>query len=380
MNEISSEAAVIFAELPAGEGKRIGHATLNKPKALNALNLDMIRLLQPQLEAWKADEGIVAVVLDGSGDKAFCAGGDVVAMHQAMKASPGKVPAMLETFFTEEYRLDHFIHTFGKPFVVWGNGIVMGGGLGLMNGASHRIVTATSRIAMPEISIGLYPDVGGSWFLNRMPGGAGLFLGLTGASINAADALYIKLADYFINHELKADFLAQLQQLKWGNTQSLNNEKLSQLCLQFQRDSQLQVPSGNVKAHQSLINKLTAHNSAAEVVNAILTHDPGEDKWLSKAIDNLRRGSPLTAAIVFRQLQEGKQRNLEDCFRMELGLSCRCGETGEFQEGVRALLIDKDNQPTWLYQNVEEIPQKEIDRFFTSPWKAEAHPLASLDE
>lgn len=380
MSEFETQPLVLFEELSAGEGKRIGHATLNKPKALNALNLEMIRLLQSKLNVWKADPDIVAVVLDGSGDKAFCAGGDVVAMHQAMRASPGKIPAMLETFFTEEYRLDHFIHTFGKPFVVWGNGIVMGGGLGLMNGASHRIVTASSRIAMPEISIGLYPDVGGSWFLNRMPGKTGLFLGLTGASINAADALYVKLADYFVDHQHKDSFLAEMQQLKWGNTLTLNNEKLSQLCSQFQRDSQLQLPTGNIKVHQALIDELTGHHTVAGVVNAILAHEAGEDKWLARAIDTLRHGSPLTAAIVFRQLQEGKSLSLEDCFRMELGLSCRCAETGEFQEGVRALLIDKDNQPTWLYAQVEEVPQTEIDRFFTSPWDVTSHPLASLGE
>ncbi len=136
------------------------------------------------MQQWKNDHNIALVVLQGAGDKAFCAGGDIRDLYQAMKAAPDTYQPYVEDFFTKEYTLDYLIHTFDKPVLVWGNGIVMGGGLGLMAGASHRIVTASSRIAMPEMAIGLYPDVGGSWFLNRMPEGCGLFLGLTGASIN----------------------------------------------------------------------------------------------------------------------------------------------------------------------------------------------------
>lgn len=369
---------VIFEELDAGNGKRIGHATLNKPKALNALNLSMIRLLAPRLQAWQADENIVAVVLDGAEDKAFCAGGDVVAMHNAMQDNPGETPALLKAFFSEEYRLDHQIHTFNKPLLVWGHGIVMGGGLGLMSGASHRIVTETSRIAMPEISIGLYPDVGGSWFLNRMPGGCGLFLGLTGASLNASDALYVKLADHFISHDLKNDFLDQMQKIKWGATQSLNHEKLAQLCAQFQRDSQHKLPMGNIKSHRALIDSLTDKDSIEQVVEAILTLQAGEDKWLSRAVQTLKAGSPITMHLVWEQLKRGKPLGLEDCFRMELILSCRCGEMGEFQEGVRALLIDKDGQPRWKYPTVQSVPREVITHFFSSPWQAGEHPLAGL--
>lgn len=378
MQDMEQQALVVFAERTTANGKRIGHATLNKPKALNALNLSMIRLLMPQMLAWQQDDDIVAVILDGSGDKAFCAGGDVVAMHNAMLEQPGEVPRALEVFFTEEYRLDYLLHTFNKPLLVWGNGIVMGGGLGLMSGASHRIVTETSRIAMPEITIGLYPDVGGSWFLNRMPAGCGLFLGLTGASINATDALYVKLADHFISHALKDDFIEQMLAIKWGGTQTLNHEKLSSLCAQFQRDCQSQLPRGNVKEHHSLIEQVTRHNSLGEVVSAIQALEPMQDNWLARAVQTLNAGSSVTAHLVWEQLKRGRALSLEDCFRMELNLSCRCGEAGEFQEGVRALLIDKDNQPKWRYESVAEVPADYVEGFFTPLWDAQQHPLAAL--
>lgn len=371
---------VLFNEVATASGKKIAIATLNKPKALNALGLDMIQLLMPQLLAWQQDEDIAAVVLDSEGDKAFCAGGDVVAMHNAMLEQPKTVPQGLVNFFTWEYKLDYLIHTFGKPFVVWGNGIVMGGGLGLMCGASHRIVTESSRIAMPEITIGLYPDVGGSWFLNKMPGGCGMFMGLTGASINAMDAMYLNMADHFIPHQHKLAFLQQMQEINWGQTESLNHEKLTALCSQLQTQYQEQIPVGNVKIHQALIDEVTAKNSVAEVVEAILTLDVGEDKWLSRAQKTLAAGSPITMHLVEQQLARGQYLSLADCFRMELNMSCRCGEFGEFQEGVRALLIDKDNQPKWLFDSVQGVPEAFVQQFFEPIWSEGSHPLAELGQ
>ncbi|MGK0269204.1 MAG: enoyl-CoA hydratase/carnithine racemase, partial [Paraglaciecola sp.] len=210
----SENAPVIFDELTTECGFKIGQATLTKPASLNALDLQMINLLTPQLEKWQQDPKIAMVFLEGSGERAFCAGGDIVSMYQSMQEpvsdkekSDTENSYALQNFFTQEYQLDYLIHTFSKPILVWGNGIIMGGGLGLMSGGSHRVVTETSRIAMPEISIGLYPDVGGSYFLNKMPAGCGLFLGLTGAFINASDALYSNLADYFVPHNAKEAFL-----------------------------------------------------------------------------------------------------------------------------------------------------------------------------
>ncbi len=208
---------VMYQELTAQNGKKIGIATLNSEKSLNALSLPMVESLLPKLASWQADSSISMVLLQGSGEKAFCAGGDIRDLYKAMLDKPGEYAPYVEEFFTKEYTLDYLIHTFGKPVLVWGNGIVMGGGLGLMAGASHRVVTVSSRIAMPEMAIGLYPDVGASWFLNRMPAGCGLFLGLTGASINAADAKFISLADNFLLHERKDALVEKLLQIKWGD-------------------------------------------------------------------------------------------------------------------------------------------------------------------
>jgi enoyl-CoA hydratase/carnithine racemase len=352
-------------------------ATLNSEKSLNALSLAMVELLLPQMQLWKDDSQIAMVVLQGAGDKAFCAGGDIRDLYHSMKQQPGEFQPYVQDFFSKEYHLDYLIHTFEKPVLVWGNGIVMGGGLGLMAGASHRVVTATSRIAMPEMAIGLYPDVGGSWFLNRMPAGCGLFLGLTGASINAADAKFIDLADHFIPHEKKSTVFTGLQQVRWGNTIALNHQKLSDLLLQLEQQSLNQQPASQVRVHQHAISNLTELGSLDKTMSAILAM-PGDDVWLSKAKTSLQYGSPITAHIVYRLLQLGQSKILADSFRLELGLSVQCGKLGEFTEGVRALLIDKDQQPQWLYPDVASVPTAVIDELFSSPWEAAEHPLQAL--
>ena len=379
----SKNAPVIFDELITECGFKIGHATLTKPAALNALNLDMINLLTPQLEKWQQDPKIAMVFIDGSGERAFCAGGDIVSMYKSMqdlasnKESPdvANSPALQE-FFTQEYQLDYLIHTYAKPILIWGNGIVMGGGLGLMSGGSHRIVTETSRIAMPEISIGLYPDVGGSYFLNKMPAGCGLFLGLTGAFINAADALYSNLADYFVPHDVKVTLFTRLLAASWQ--EDLLHQTLSSICDDFHTLHIGQLPQGNLMAHQDWLTSLAAQTDVVQAVNYIQTTNADDNKWLNKAQKTLSAGSPITAHLVFEQLLRGKNKTLAECFQMELGLSCQCGEFGEFQEGVRALMIDKDSQPNWRFKSVEQVPKATIDYFFENIWSQDTHPLAHL--
>jgi len=379
----NENAPVIFDELVTECGFKIGHATLCKPAALNALNLDMINLLTPQLEKWQQDPNIAMVFLDGSGDRAFCAGGDIVSMYQSMQDSqstnegPSKGNSLaLQEFFTKEYQLDYLIHSYSKPVLVWGNGIVMGGGLGLMNGGSHRIVTETSRIAMPEISIGLYPDVGGSHFLNAMPAGSGLFLGLTGASINATDALFSQLADYFIPQESKDTLFTKLLSASWQ--EDMFEQTLTRICDEFHTGHIEQLPEGNLNIQQDWLMKLATQTDLAQAVNLILSVSADDNKWLSKAQKTLKNGSPITAHLVFEQLRRGKDKTLAECFQMELGMSCQCGEFGEFQEGVRALLIDKDNQPNWRFKSVEQVPKTTIDYFFKNIWSQDTHPLGHL--
>jgi enoyl-CoA hydratase/carnithine racemase len=387
---------VIFQEADCDNGKKIGIITLNSPKSLNALSGEMISLLYPQLIAWQQQQEIAAVFLQGEGEKAFCAGGDIVHLYNSMESkhnqesttSAKKNTALtsdsdfapeIQKYFTQEYQLDYLIHTFNKPFIVWGSGIVMGGGLGMLVGGSHRVVTESSRIAMPEISIGLFPDVGGSYFLNKMPNGCGLFLALTGASINAADAKYCHIADYFVEQQYKDSLINQLKTINWGDTIPLNHDKVSQLLQEFDQGSASKLPVSPIREHQALITLLTENLELTDIVTAILSVET-EDKWFSRAQKSLKRGSSLSAQLAYRQLQLGKGMTLADCFRMELNLAVKSGHFGEFHEGVRALLIDKDNCPKWQYQSVELIDSEVLDWFFDSKWSKEAHPLAQLGQ
>lgn len=370
---------VLYQELIAHNGKKIGVATLNSEKSLNALSLPMVESLLPQLSAWQHDKSISMVMLQGAGDKAFCAGGDIRDLYKAMLDQPGTYAPYVEEFFTKEYTLDYLIHTFGKPVLVWGNGIVMGGGLGLMAAASHKVVTVTSRIAMPEMAIGLYPDVGASWFLNRMPPGCGLFLGLTGASINAADAKFIGLADNFLLHERKAVLIEKLLAINWGDTVVLNHQKLGDVLRNEEEQVRAQMPLSQIRPHQQDIEKLAKLGSLPDVITAINAM-AGDDKWLEKAKASLAYGSPITAHIVYALLQLGQSKILADSFKLELGLSVQCGKLGEFTEGVRALLMDKDLKPNWQYKTVADVPQAVIDELFRSPWSTAEHPLRELGQ
>jgi enoyl-CoA hydratase/carnithine racemase len=372
-------SCVLFKELESISGQKIGIATLNSEKSLNALNMEMIELLTPQLQAWKEDDSIALVLLEGAGEKSFCAGGDVVSLYKAMatevdgKSDPTNY---IESFFTSEYKLDYLIHRFEKPILLWGNGIIMGGGLGLMAGASHKVVTETARIAMPEITIGLYPDVGGSFFLNKMPDQVGLFLGLTGASMNCEDARYVGLADYYVKQSFKADIIEKLLITKWGKTKSLNHDKLSEVIQGFQNTSG-KPPVSEVKNHIESISNMSDFESLTDKVNYLLNIEI-EDKWFNRAQKGLSHGSPLSAHLVFQQLKHAQGFSLGDCFRQELSMSVQCGRFGEFKEGVRALLIDKDGKPNWQFSDLNSVPQESIAPFFESLWDTEAHPLATL--
>ena len=384
---------VIFQEVDCNNGKKIGVITLNSPKSLNALSGAMAALLYPKLITWQKQKDIAAVFLQGEGEKAFCAGGDIVHLHSAMKSNVVKsndasgiidklkaennFAPEIEAYFTLEYQLDFLIHTFNKPFIVWGSGIVMGGGVGMLVGASHRVVTESSRIAMPEVGIGLFPDVGGSYFLNKMPAGCGLFLALTGASINAADAKYCQLADYFVEQQHKDDLLTQLTAINWGETIPLNHDKASQLLQKFERKAASKLPNSPLKDHQKLINHLVKNDNLSDILAAILSVET-DDKWFSRAQKSLQRASALSAQIAFVQINKGKGMSLADCFRMELNLAVKSGYFGEFLEGVRALLIDKDNKPQWHYSSVELIEPEVIDWFFESIWTKQEHPLVNI--
>lgn len=376
-----SDLPVLFDELPTRDGGRIGVATLNAPRSLNALSLEMCHQLGAKLEAWAVDRSIVAVWLDGSGDKAFCAGGDVVALYRSLteegeNRGAGRDGLFAETYFTAEYHLDYRIHTYPKPLLVWGDGIVMGGGLGLMAGAWQRLVTETTRIAMPEITIGLYPDIGASWFLGRMPPGVGAYLGLTGAQLNARDALDLGLADRFIPRERRESLLGALSEADYGDRspRALRGAVQGVLDAVEERGA---APAGQVRPHLDHLQALVGQVGAADAVARIL-RDDSDDAWLAANRARLAAGCPMSAHLVWRMLERHAHTSLADAFRDELSLSVQCCRLGDFPEGVRALLIDKDRSPRWSHADVASVPEEEILALMASPWSAERHPLRDL--
>lgn len=376
-----TELAVIFDELPARDGGRIGIATLNAPRSLNALSLDMAHQLDAKLQSWAVDRSIVAVWLEGAGEKAFCAGGDVVALYRSMteegdNRGAGRDSLFAETYFSTEYRLDYRIHTYPKPILVWGDGIVMGGGLGLMAGASRRLVTETTLIAMPEITIGLYPDIGASWFLNRMPAGVGAYLGITGAQLNARDALDLGLADHFVPRERRAALLEALGEADYGGRSPRELKAGVQRVLD-ELEARAQAPTAQVWPLVDHLQALTGQVDAVAAVKRIL-QDERDDVWLAANRQRLEAGSPLSAHLVWSMLERHRHTSLADAFRDELSLSVQCCRQGDFIEGVRALLIDKDKSPRWQHEDVTGVPERELQALLAPLWSEDEHPLREL--
>jgi enoyl-CoA hydratase/carnithine racemase len=359
---------VIFTELSSINNKKIAIAELNAPKSLNALNLSMIKLLTQQLTSWQQDDSIAVVVLQGAGEKAFCAGGDVVSLYHYLNELVTPIDDQViktgfaHDFFGQEYVLDQLIHNFSKPIMIWGDGYVMGGGVGLFAGASHRITTERTLMAMPEVTIGLYPDVGSSWFLNKAPSELGLFLGITGAVFNAADAKYIGLSDYTIDSLSKKDIFDYLLTVDWQDNNK-NYQLLDKTLLGFSNEFEHHLHS-ELKANEVGIAKLLAFDNIVDIHTAILNVKT-ENKWLTQAKNKLQAGSPLSACIIYRQLQTTKALSLSECFASELNLILRCCQYSEACEGVRALLVDKDKNPNWSFSNISDVDSKLIDWFFS---------------
>ena len=369
---MSDAPLVLLEERPTTDGRFLAIATLNNERSLNSLSLDMINLLLPAMQRWAADERIIAVFLQGAGEKAFCAGGDVRRICLAVRENGIDDPYAQE-FFTEEYKLDYLIHTFPKPVIVWGTGIVMGGGIGLMGGASHRVVTETSRLAMPEITIGLYPDVGGSYFLSRVKDRLGLFVGMTGVHLNAADALFIHLADVAIPSSRREIVLQHLCSESWSEDAGTRELQASTVLM---RESPPTLVHSELKARAALLNVRAGSDDLSQLYTALTTPAP-DDAWLDRTAKNLAKGSPTSAALIHRQWRRGVTMTLADVFREELTLSTQCARHPDFIEGVRALLVDKDNAPQWQPAVLADVTEGWIAGHYREPWQG-PHPLSDL--
>ncbi|OCT22171.1 enoyl-CoA hydratase/isomerase family protein [Pseudomonas putida] len=333
----------------------IGHLTLNRPSGLNALTLGMVRSLQHHLDAWAQDPQVKAVVLRGEGPKGFCAGGDIRSLHDSFKSGSD----LHERFFVEEYALDLCIHHYRKPILVLMDGFTLGGGMGLAQGADLRIVTERSRLGMPEVGIGYFPDVGGSYFLSRIPGELGIYLGVSGAQIQAADALYCGLADWYVDSAKLAALDEGLDHLNFGD-QPLKDLQglLAKLGSQRLDDA----PLAKLRPAIDHFFALPDLTSIIEQLRAVSIGD--SHPWALATADQLETRSPLAMAVTLEMLRRGRHLSLEDCFAMELHLDRQWFAHGDIIEGVRALIVDKDKQPRWNPPTLAALSRQRVDQFF----------------
>lgn len=381
---------------------RVGCITLNRPQALNALSLAMIRAITAALRAWQKDPAVIAVAIRGAGKSTpfghFCAGGDIRFFHRAALSGD----AALDDFFTEEYALNHLIHRFEKPVLVLLDGIVMGGGMGLAQGASHRVVTENSRLAMPETLIGLFPDVGGGYFLSRLVGHLGEWLALTGTVLGAATAIKIGWADRFVPSNRLAELWEKLagdEGVGQGGGEGVGKgdsgwdrgcgliEGLigveGQVAPVDPAIDALMDPSIG-PAITKLIDRCFGQSSLPEIFDALASED---HPWATTTLESLAKRSPLMLHVAFEQIRRARTMTLAEELRMERDLVRHCfhphhlgrrAAQTETVEGIRALAVDKDHQPRWEPAALQAVTAEMVAPFFDSPWPSWAHPLREL--
>ena len=351
---------------------QVGLITLNRAKALNALSLDMVRSITRVLSAWQHDPRVQAVAMRGMGKEgafgAFCAGGDIRFFHQAALADDPR----LEDFFTEEYRLNHLIHQYPKPCMVFMDGVVMGGGMGLAQGAKLRIATERTKMAMPETLIGLFPDVGGGYFLSRCQGALGEYLGLTGHMLNGAEAVFAGLADVLVDSASLSSMWTQLPAHHWSQPDALEI-----FTRAFQTATQQDTPVWWTDS----LNQAFSAPDLQSIASALKASNN------QHALEALNKRSPLMLAVTLQQIRRARYMNLSDELRMERDMVRhgfhpqhlnRTPSQSDTVEGIRALAVDKDHAPHWSPAHIDEVTPEMVTPFFTSPWPAAAHPLRDL--
>jgi enoyl-CoA hydratase/carnithine racemase len=330
--------------------------TLNRPEALNALSLGMILRLRALFGEFSADPEVFAVLIRGAGEKAFCAGGDIRALYQSFK----NAGSLHHEFFAAEYPLDYLLYSYPKPYAALLDGITLGGGMGISQGSALRIVGERTRMAMPEVAIGFFPDVGGSYFLSRLPGMLGRYLALTGLQIRAADALYSQLADVYLPPAAIASISNDLTTLHWGDDHIADLQRF----LRARAAAPESVPT--LTALRECIDLHFSKASVAAILSSLETETRSAyAAWAGETATLMRSRSPTLLSVTLRQLQRGASMSLADCFRMELGMAAHSFEQGDFLEGVRAVLIDKDNKPHWRPSRIEDVTESMIDAWFS---------------
>lgn len=325
-------------------------ACLNRPKALNALTRGMCAALDQKLQEWERDASVRAVLLRGAGDRAFCAGGDVRHVAQIGRTNPDEALG----FFRDEYRMNARIHRFPKPYISFLDGITMGGGFGVSVHGSHRIATPKTLFAMPELGIGMFPDVGGSYFLARCPGKLGLYLALTGARLGAGDAIHAGVAQYHVPSERLDALERALSDADYGTDAGRTVDATI-------RAMAAPAPAPTLAGHRVLIDRIFALPTVPAILEA-LRHE-GSD-FTREAADKIAHGSPTSAMITHRQIHEGAGRKFDDCMRMEWRMVNRVVAGHDFYEGVTALLIDKGRTPAWQPASLDAVTRADVDAYF----------------
>ncbi|AOK59002.1 3-hydroxyisobutyryl-CoA hydrolase [Burkholderia ubonensis] len=358
---------------------RIGFLELNRPKALNALSVGMIRTLHAALDTWRDDPEVVAVVVYSPHARAFCAGGDVRFFHDAWQRGDRDA---VDTFFIDEYSLNHAIFTYPKPYIALMHGVVMGGGMGISQAARHtgglRVVTDSTKMAMPETRIGLFPDVGMSWFLARTPGAIGRYLAVTGATLDAAGALYAQLADVYV---LDAALPALLDALRH---ERFDSGAQAVECVAAAAAAHKVVPTPDTSALADARAGIDRHFAQPDLVATLASLDAEQDcaavdGWVEKAAHAMRSQlSPLSMAVSLEVVERARGATMADCLRRDLDLTRSTFARGDVIEGVRALIVDKDQQPAWRFKSIADVDRADVLAMFDSPWTPDTHPLRNL--
>jgi enoyl-CoA hydratase len=320
--------------------------TLNRPAALNALSLGMVEELKAELERFALDPGIRGVRLKGAGEKAFCAGGDVRALYDSFHGAG----TLHNEFFAREYPLDYQLHRYPKPYIALMNGIVMGGGMGIAQGSRLRVVGDRTRMAMPEVGIGFFPDVGASYFLPRLPHHAGFYLALTGARIGAGDALALGLAHAVVAAARIGALATALE----------SPEPIDAIIAQFSSPT----PAAPLLEHAALIEACFDRPSLREVIAALEAAANGGSSFAKTALDAMLTKSATSEAIALRQAQTGGALSFEQVMAMEFRIVSRICRGHDFYEGVRAVIVDKDNKPKWRPATPEGVSSADVDAYF----------------
>ena len=325
----------------------LGLITLNRPKALNALTLSMVRKIHPKLKEWENDSSIKYVLIKAQGEKAFCAGGDIRALHDWGKNNEDEAIG----FYREEYTLNQYIKRYPKPYISLVNGIVMGGGVGLSVHGSHRIAGENYSFAMPETGIGLFPDVGGSFFLSRLKYEAGTYLALTGSRIKAADAIFLQTATNFVKSENFSSIISDL---------SKGERDPGDIITSYSS-------SPDEESEFEMISDFSHKNFRGNTIEEIIDNLKNNNSDLAKKILSIiETKSPTSLKVALRSLRLGRKNSFEDCMKMEFRMVNKVMNDHDFYEGVRALIIDKDNKPSWSPKSIEDVDDGFVDEFFHS--------------